>query len=67
MARRTTQMPLSHASGGGTGRRLFALVVGITVFALVLREPVGAADAVERGLAWAGSALDALAQNWPHP
>ncbi|MHA6623901.1 hypothetical protein ACU61A_00695 [Pseudonocardia sichuanensis] len=53
-------MPLAH--GGGTGRRVFALMMGITVFALVLREPVGAADAVERALAWAGDALDSLVQ-----
>jgi hypothetical protein len=60
MARKTTQMPLVMGGGGGAGRRLFMIVVGMVLFALILRDPVGAAQAVERVGTGAGAVLDAL-------
>jgi hypothetical protein len=62
MARRATMLPMSGTSGGGLGFRVIGTVVGLVMFALLLRDPVGAAGAVEQACAWCAAALDALAR-----
>jgi putative effector of murein hydrolase LrgA (UPF0299 family) len=44
------------------GFRVIGTVVGLVMFALLLRDPVGAAGAVEQACAWCAAALDALAR-----
>lgn len=58
MGRKTTMMPTM--SGGGTGRRLIAVVVAVALLSLVLRDPIGAANAVQQMAVWGGAVLDAL-------
>lgn len=58
MGRKTTMMPTM--SGGGTGRRLIAVLVAAGLLSLVLRDPIGAAHAVQQIAAWGSTVLDAL-------
>lgn len=62
MARRATMVPMPGTNRGGTGFRVIGTVVGLVMFALLLRDPVGAAGAVEQTYAWCVAALDALAR-----
>jgi hypothetical protein len=59
MAKKQTMMPLP--AGGKTGRRLVVLLIGVTLLALVIRDPIGAATAVRQLAAWGGAALDGFA------
>lgn len=58
MNRKTAMMPMM--SGGGFGRRVVAALAGLVLLALVLRDPVGAAQAGKQAAAWVGEFLDAL-------
>lgn len=58
MGRKQTMMPTM--SGSGSGRRVVTILVGLVLLGLVIRDPVGAAHAVQHMTAWAGSVLDAL-------
>jgi NAD(P)-dependent dehydrogenase (short-subunit alcohol dehydrogenase family) len=60
MARRSTTMPVITGGGSGIGRRVVTALVVLVLLALVLREPVGAAHAVQRLAGWAGDVVDAL-------
>jgi hypothetical protein len=60
MARKATMMPM--ANGGGTGRRVVVTLVVLTLVALVLRDPVGAAGTVEQVGEWFGVVVDSLAR-----
>jgi hypothetical protein len=62
MARRTTMLPMPGTNRGGMGFRVIGTVVGLVMFALLLRDPIGAAGAVEQAGAWCAAALDALAR-----
>jgi hypothetical protein len=60
MARRTTTMPVVDGGGSGIGRRVVTALTVLVLLALVLRDPVGAAHAVQRLAGWAGEIIDAL-------
>jgi hypothetical protein len=62
MARRASMLPMSGARGGGMGFRVIGTVVGLVLFALLLRDPVGAAGTVEQVGAWCAAAIDALSR-----
>jgi len=55
-------MPMPGASRSGGGLRALGVLVGLVLFALLLHDPVGAAETVERVTAWCGAAIEALAQ-----
>jgi hypothetical protein len=59
MARNATMMPMTRG-GSGTGRRLLAVLVALLALALVLRDPVGAAQTVQQLARWGSDVLDAL-------
>lgn len=59
MAKKQTMMPLP--AGGRTGRRLLVLLLVVTMVALIIRDPVGAATAVRQLATWGGAALDGFA------
>ncbi|MFS8103708.1 hypothetical protein LFM09_41960 [Lentzea alba] len=58
MAKKQTMMPLP--TGGGTGRRVVLTLVALAVFALVIRDPAGAASTTRQLAAWGGTVLDGL-------
>jgi hypothetical protein len=58
MSRKTAMMPMM--SGGGSGRRVVAALVGLVLLALMLRDPVSAAQVGKQVAAWVGEVLDAL-------
>ena len=60
MSRRTTMVPMT--GGGGSKFRPLLVLVALVGFALVLRDPVGAAGTIEQAGVWAASELDALAR-----
>jgi hypothetical protein len=62
MARKTTMMPMVNGGTSDTGRRVVTALAMLVLLALVLRDPVGAAVAVEQVAAWGTTALDRLAQ-----
>lgn len=64
MARKTSMMPMPMptAAGGGTRFRVIVTLLGLVLFALLLRDPVGAAGTVEQVCAWCGAGIDALAR-----
>ncbi len=58
MAKKQTMMPLP--TGGGTGRRVELTLTAVAVFALVVRDPAGAANITRQLAAWGGTVLDGL-------
>jgi hypothetical protein len=58
MARKTTMMPMT--SGSGAGSRVLTALVCLVLLALVIRDPVGAAEFVGRVGQLIDVALDAL-------
>lgn len=46
--------------GSGSGRRAISALVAVALLVLVLRDPVGAAHAVQQAARWGGAVLDAL-------
>jgi hypothetical protein len=62
MGRKTIQPMPTVGGGSGTGLRVVGVLIGVALFALLLRDPVGAAGTVETVAAWCGQAIDALAR-----
>jgi hypothetical protein len=48
------------AGGGGTGRRIVGVLFMVGLIALVIRDPVGAAQTVQQLARWGSDFLDAL-------
>lgn len=60
MAKKQAMMPMMGGNGGGTGRRVVGTLAGLVLLGVVLRDPVGAAHAVQQAGAWFGLVLDGL-------
>lgn len=58
MGRKQAMMPTM--SGRGSGARVITTLIALGLLVLVLRDPVGAAHAVQQLARWGGSGLDGL-------
>ncbi len=60
MGRKTQTMMPMMGGNGGSGRRIVATLTGLAFVVLMLRDPIGAAHAVQQVWSWCGSVIDAL-------